>query len=189
VKRLIIILALAGGFTQMATASDTDSLVVGDLQYLKKRINILLYQLNQMEETTAGELDSLRSLSRTSIREMEQFQSQASRNHQSLQDSIQRSSSHLHSFILQTRGLIKLTSTIHIVLFGLILALTLLLLILYLRERRKSIDRLIKKTEKMAQQNDQILEKTSELREIRSDLEKSLKQQKKLKKRVKKIKK
>ncbi len=113
----------------------------------------------------------------------------ASRNHESLQDSIQSSSSHLHSFILQTRGLIKRSSTIHIVLFGLILALTILLLILYLRERRKSIDRLIRKTESMAQQNDQILEKTSELREIRSDLEKSLKQQKKLKKRVKKIKK
>ena len=188
-KRLVIILIALVGFSLPTRPSDTDSLVVEDLQYLKKRINLLVYQLHQIENNQAGSLDSLQTLSSHSLKKIDELQTQASQHHQSLQDSLHSHSGKLYTLMSQAHKRLHQGATLQIILLIAGLALIVVFFVLYIRERRRSIDRLIKTTRQIAEQNEHILEKTSELEKIRSELEKNLKQQKKIKKRVKKIKK
>jgi C4-dicarboxylate-specific signal transduction histidine kinase len=184
--RVLFLMVALTGLIQLAAANDTDSLVVEDLQYLKKRINLLIYRLNQMDNTTAANLDSLKTLSLSSLDEMKQMEKQAASRHHSLNDSISKHSGRLQLMLTHARNKLKQQFTTRLILHSLAILLVTGLIVLLWRQRRQSLDYLIKKTERTARQNDEILEKTSEIKEIRSVLEKNLKQQKKIKKRLKK---
>lgn len=186
---MIIILVSSLCIAQSGISQDTDSLVLENTQYLKKRINLLLYRLDQMEQTTNSELDSLQSLSFSSREEIAGLRQQASQQQQSLQDSIENRIHQLRDAQNTIQKQIQRSYTWHWILSGVSIVLVIVLLLLYLRERRKSISYLIRRTERIAGQNDQILEKAGELKELRADLEKNIKQQKKLRKKIKKRKK
>jgi len=188
-KQMIFILVSFLCIVQAGISQDTDSLVLENTQYLKKRINLLLYRLDQMKQTTNSELDSLQSLFFSSQEEIDGLRKQANQQQQSLQDSIENRIHQLRDSQNTIHKQIQRSSTWHWVLSGIAIALVIILLLLFLRERRRSVGYLIRKTEGIAGQNDQILEKAGELKELRADLEKNIKQQKKLRKKIKKKKK
>jgi len=188
-KQLLLLITILCFGSQAGLSQDTDSLLLENTQYIKKRINLLLYRINEMEQKTSGQLDSLQNISASSIKKMGRLETQASQQHHSLKDTIENRSNQLQACQNNIRQQIKRTSTLHFILSGLFIAMIVLLLLLYLRERRRSIDYLIRRTERIAGQNDQILEKAGELKDLRVDLEKNIKQQKKLRKKIKKKKK
>jgi C4-dicarboxylate-specific signal transduction histidine kinase len=180
---LLLCMPLAG-FT-----SDTDSLVIKDLEYLKKRVNLLIYQLNQLEEMTTEDLDSLNALSSASMEQLNRIRSQSANHQQELKDSLNKQTHRMRGFFAGLQTTLQKTSKRDILFYASAMALILLLLILFLRERRRSIDHLMARAKKIANQNDEILHKTDELQNIRSDVEKTILQQKKMKKKIKKIRK
>ncbi len=188
-KKLSAVALACMALVQASIAQDTDSLVLENTRYLKKQINLLEYRLSQLERGTQSGFDSLQSLSSSSQRKLERLEAQAKQQHKSLQDSLGQNASHLEHFLTRAQRQLSRSSTLHLATYGVATGLIILLLVLFFRERKKTIDHLIHQGEKMAGQNEQILEKTAELDQIRNDLEKNLKQQKKLKKKVKKIKK
>lgn len=188
-KKLLLFIAIFTCLWQTGISQDTDSVLLENSEYIKKRINILLYRLNEMEQTTSNQLDSLQSVSSSSLKQIGRIETQANQQHQSLQDTLESRSNQLQGFLTDIRRQIKGTSVLSWILFGLVVGIIILLLLLYLRERRRSIDYLIRRTEHIAGQNEEILEKASELKNLRIDLEKNIKQQKKLRKKIKKNKK
>ena len=188
-KHFIIAAILLLFLPHAGKTADTDSLVIEDLEYLKKRVNLLIYRLNQMEQMTAEDLDSLNSLSSTSLEQLNRIESQSSNQQEELKDSLSRQTHLLKGFFAGMQTTLKKTSTREILFYATALALIILLLILFIREKRRSIDHLMARAKKIAHQNDEILHKTDELQNIRSDVEKTIQQQKKMKKKIKKMKK
>jgi len=188
-KQIILLALLLLCVPHTARTADTDSLVIEDLEYLKKRVNLLIYRLNQMEEMTAKDLDSLNLLSSASLEQLNRIESQSSNQHEELKDSLSRQTHRLKGFFAGMHTTLKKTSTREILFYATALALIILLLILFIREKRRSIDHLMARAKKITHQNDEILHKTDELQNIRSDVEKTIKQQKKMNKKIKKRKK
>jgi len=188
-KHLIILAVLLLCLPHAGRPADTDSLVIEDLQYLKKRVNLLIYRLNQMEEMTAEDIDSLHTLSSASVEKLTRIRSQSATHQQQLKDSLNSQTRRLEGFFAGIQKTLKKRSSTEILFFAIALALIILLLILFIREKRRSLDYLMARARKTADQNDQILQKTDELQNIRSEVEKTIKQQKKMKKKIKKIKK
>jgi len=180
---LLFCLPLAG------IPADTDSLVMEDLEYLRKRVNLLIYRLNQVEEMTTDDLDSLNTLSSASLEKLNRIQSQSSAHQQELKDSLGTQTHSLKELIQGIQTNLKKTASLEILFFAIALALIILLLILFIREKRRSIEYLMARAKKITDQNDEILHKTDELKNIRDDLEKTIRQQKKMKKKIKKIRK
>jgi hypothetical protein len=167
-------------------ANDTDSLVYEDLQYVKKRINLLIYRLNQMEENQALNLDSILSLSDQSLQGVKSLGENVHEEHVLTRDSLRQKTNRLQEKVNDTKDHFARTSMIHFIIHGLAILL-IIFLILYIRhERKKSLDYIISRTQSLSGQNEEILQKAGELEEIRKNLEKTRKQQKKLKKRIKK---
>lgn len=188
-KQLLLFIAIFTCLWQTGISQDTDSLLLENSEYIKKRINLLLYRLNEIEQTTSNQLDSLQAVSSSSLKKMGRIENQARQQHQSLQDTLENRSNRLQGFLTDIRRQIRGTSVLSLILFGLVVGMIILLLLLYLRERRRSIDYLIRRTERIAGQNEEILQKAGELKDLRVDLEKNIKQQKKLRKKIKKNKK
>jgi C4-dicarboxylate-specific signal transduction histidine kinase len=188
-KHFIIAALLLLSLPHAGRTADTDSLVIEDLEYLKKRVNLLLYRLNQMEEMTADDLDSLSSLSSASLDQLNRIESQSANQQQELKDSLSKQTHRLKGFFAGLQSTLKKTSTREIIFYTTALALIILLLFLFIREKRRSLDHLMARAKKIANQNDEIIHKTDELQNIRSDVEETIRQQKKMKKKIKKRKK
>lgn len=185
-KQLLLFITIFTFTWQTGISQDTDSLLLENSEYIKKRINILLYRLNEMEQSTSSQLDSLQAVSSSSIKQIGRIETLANQQHQSLQDTLESRSNHLQGFLTDIDRRVRGTSLLSWILFGLVVGIIILLLLLYLRERRRSIEHLIRRTEHIAGQNEEILEKADELKDLRIELEKNIKQQKKLRKKIKK---
>jgi len=167
-------------------ASDTDSLVYEDLQYVKQRINLMLYRLNEMNKSRITSLDSILTLSGESLEGLETLEKSIGREHGVTRDSLEQKAIQLQNKIEENQKKNKQQATLHFIFHGLAIGL-IIYLILYIRsERRKSLQYLISKTDELGGGQDEILQKANELEDIRQSLEKTRKQQKKLKKRIKK---
>ncbi|MEF8983666.1 MAG: hypothetical protein V5A51_03655 [Bacteroidales bacterium] len=188
-KQIIITLMLLTGVMTFTMASDTDSLVYEDLQYVKQRINLLLSRLDEMSQSHTPTLDSLLVLSNQSVKGLDSLEKNTRAEHDMTRDSLDRKAVQLQKNIKANKEQYRQNSILHFLFHGLALGL-IIFLIFYLRSlRRKSLQYLISRAESMEDRQDEILQKTNELEEIRQNLEKTQKQQKKLKKRMKKGKK
>jgi hypothetical protein len=185
-KQILVTIIILTGIAGVTRASDTDSLVYEDLQYVKQRINQMLYRLNEMNNSRVTSVDSILSLSGESLEELESLEKNISKAHGITRDSLRRKAIQLQNNIEEKQKKDKQHATLHFVFHGLAIGL-IIYLILYIRsERRKSLQYLISKTDELGSGQDDILQKANELEDIRQSLEKTRKQQKKLKKRIKK---
>ncbi|MBS3808350.1 MAG: hypothetical protein KGY60_12665, partial [Bacteroidales bacterium] len=146
-KQLLLFIAIFTCTWQTGISQDTDSLLLENSEYIKKRINILLYRLNEMEQSTSSQLDSLQAVSSSSLKQIGRIETLANQQHQSLQDTLKSRSNNLQGFLTDINRQVRGTSVLSWVLFGLVTGMIILLLLLYLRERRRSIDYLIRRTE------------------------------------------
>jgi hypothetical protein len=185
-KQILVTIIILTGIAGVTRASDTDSLVYEDLQYVKQRINQMLYRLNEMNNSRVTSVDSILSLSGESLEELESLEKNISKAHGITRDSLRRKAIQLQNNIEEKQKKDKQQTTLHFVFHGMAIGL-IIYLILYIRsERRKSLQYLISKTDELGSGQDDILQKANELEDIRQSLEKTRKQQKKLKKRIKK---
>ena len=185
-RRLLLTFLAALSLSLPGTSSDTDSLVMEDLEYLKKSVNLLIYRLNQMEGMASDELDSLKSMSSRSEEKLRQLQKQSRQQHRTLQDTIRQTNGNLQMILSYTRNALNKTNTTYLLTLGIALIMIVLLIYLLWRQRKKSIEYLVSQTFKISRQNDEMIEKTNELQGIKDVLERNLKQQKKIKKKLKK---
>lgn len=179
-------------FTCISTATganDTDSLVYEDLQLVKKRINLLLSRLNEMNQSHTYSLDSIFSLSGESLEGLKSLEKNIGEEHGVTRDSIHQKATQLQKNIEENQKKNRQHAKLHFIFHGLAIGL-IIFLIFYLRSlRQKSLQYLISRAGSMEVRQDEILQKANELEEIRQTLEKTRKQQKKLRKRIKKSKK
>ena len=182
-------LMLLTGVMGSSMASDTDSLVYEDLQHVKKRINLLLYRLNEMNQIRTTSLDSILTLSGESLKGLESLEKNINKEHGVTRDSLRQKATQLQTGIEENQKQNRRYAKLHFIFHGLAIGL-IIFLIFYIRsERRRSIQYLISKTDELGGGQEEILQKANELEEIRQTLEKTRKQQKKLKKNIKKGKK
>lgn len=185
-KCIILFTFLTFGIWFSANGEDTDSVMLEDLQYVKKSINLLLNRLNQMDRSTRRDMDSILDYSNTYLPEIGTMAKNLHEQHGVTRDSLDRKSATLKSGMEDNRKTLSQISLLHFILHGIAIG-TIILLLLYIRSRRrKSLQYLISKTQYLEDQNEEILQKANELEGIRQSLEKTRKQQKKLKKRIKK---
>ncbi len=188
-KQILVTVILFTGIMTAAGASDTDSLVYEDLQYVKQRVNLLLSRLNKINQSRTTSLDSILSLSGESLKDLESLEKDINKEHGVTRDSLRQKAAQLQQNIDENQKQNRQHATLHFIFHGLAIGL-IIFLILYIRsERRKSLQYLISKTDELGGRQDEILQKANELEEIRQTLEKTRKQQKKLKKKIKKGKK
>ena len=185
-KQVLVTIMILSCISSVTRASDTDSLVYEDLQYVKQRINLMLYRLNEMNKSRITSLDSILTLSGESLEGLESLEKNISREHGVTRDSLEQKATQLQNTIEEKQKKNKQQATLHFIFHGLAIGL-IIYLILYIRsERRKSLQYLISKTDELGGGQEEILQKANELEDIRLSLEKTRKQQKKLKKRIKK---
>ncbi|MGM0530677.1 MAG: hypothetical protein ACQER7_04940 [Bacteroidota bacterium] len=188
-KRIIVTLMLLTGVMTSPMASDTDSLVYEDLQYVKQRINLLLSRLDEMNKSHTPTLDSLLAVSHQSLEGLDSLEKNTRAEHVMTRDSISNKAAQLQKNIKANKEQYRQNSMLHFLFHGLAVGL-IIFMIFYLRSlRRKSLQYLMSRAESLEGRQDEILQKASELEEIRQNLEKTQKQQKKLKKKLKKGKK
>ena len=70
-KHILLSAILLIGMLTSSGASDTDSLVYEDLQQVKKRIDLLLYRLNNMNQALGNNQDSVLILSNQTLNDLE----------------------------------------------------------------------------------------------------------------------
>lgn len=188
-KQIVFTLMLITGVMTSPMASDTDSLVYEDLQFVKKRINLMLNRLNEIDEARTSSMDSILALSGRSLKGLESLEKNINIQHDATRDSIKKKAKALQRSIDENKEKYRQNSILHFIFHGITIGL-IIFLVLYLRsERRKSLQYLISKTENMEGGQEEILQKANELEEIRQTLEKTRKQQKKIRKKLKKGKK
>lgn len=169
-----------------AQTSDTDSLVYEDMQYVKKRINLMLYRLNALNKGLSKDQDSIFALSHQTINKLEAVGNLMREEHKITRDSLVHKADNLQDAVSSINRKFTRTSIIHMIIHGLCLAVLILLLIYLRAEKRKSLQYLISKADNLSGRQDEILEKAGELESIRKDLRKTRKQQSKIRKKIKK---
>ena len=183
---MILIIFMVGMSRGYAQTSDTDSLVYEDLQYVKKRIDLLLYRLNALNRGLSEDQDSILRLSHQTVNNLEAFGNRMREEHKVTRDSLNHKADNLQAAVSSSNRKFTRTTIMHMIIHGLCLALLILLIFFLRAERKKSLQYLISKADNLSGRQDEILEKANELEAIRKDLRKTRKQQRKIRKKVKK---
>jgi len=164
------------------SANDTDSLTLENTQYIKQRVNYLINQLEAVHDREIKNYKNFEELSKN----LEKTQKEIVIAKNEGIDSLQTFQSQVSKMIRKNEKEQQKTNSIHYVLHILSLAFILFLVFYIVREKRKSLDYLISKTENLSGQNEEILEKAREMNKIKKNLKEMTKEQKKVRKKMKK---
>jgi septal ring factor EnvC (AmiA/AmiB activator) len=183
--KICLIFVLSFLYIQPLSGQDTDSLILEDVQTIKKSLWVLQNKLEKNQENEYKDIEALKKMNDSLLNELEAQNANLENTQQAVNENTQK---HAKNIQVQLDSINKENSTrsiIHFILHGAAIILILYLLWFLIKERKNNIDHLIKKTEKLDVQNDDILEKADELSKIKDKLKKIHKQQKKIKKKKK----
>jgi|SRR6056297_3201558 len=181
----VIILSLLF-FLSSANANDTDSLTLENTQYIKQRVNYLIKQLNAINSSQNKRYNNIEDLKNDISNDLEKLNLEIKKTGSTTQDSIHLLKNELNKTIDENQKKLNKANSIHYGFHILSVILIVFLVFFIERQRRKSLDYLISKTQYLSGQNTEMLEKAEELNKIKSSLKKMAKEQKKVRKKMKK---
>src|SRR6056297_1721398 len=146
-KNIVVSVFLIIGIITPSRANDTDSLVYEDLQFVKKRINLMLYRLNEMNQAGTSSLDSIMALSDQSLEGLESLERNISAEHTATRDSLLNKTAQLEKSMNENQKKYRENAIMHYIFHGVAIGLIIFLIIYVRWERRKSLQYLISRTE------------------------------------------
>ncbi len=181
--KFLTVILLSICFIIPAFSQDTDSLILEDVQSIKKSLKTITYQLNNNQEITNEKFQDIKNLNDSTLKELYNTREKLKKGNQAVLQNTRKYSEELRTQLRTNEKKYKTHTLIHYILHGIGIILILFLFGYIRKEKKNDIDYLVKEAEKHSAQNDNLLEKAKDMSKIKDRLKKVLKQQKKLRKK------
>ena len=185
-KQLILLLIISTGSLLSGFGQQSDSLILNQLQKNQRQMRYLNHQIKTLQRKNKTLTDSALKQQKVIFNQLKEFNKSTTKNFIATIDSLEGVSNSLANKLDRNAHNEKNRFRYHFLLHGIAIILILMLFLLFVRARRRSIDRLISEAKKMEAQNEEMQDTANQMEKMNNSLKKMVKEQKKLKKRLKK---